>query len=168
MNIEVATINQLKPIKSLYSAVTSHLRKNGVDQWDRFYPNQWLIGNDLKKGHLYAIFNEEDCIGVVVVNEFQSTKYKGLPWSDTKGKPGVIHRLAVHPDSQGKGIGKWLLEHAEIVAKSKGYTSIRLDAYMANPSAIRMYERAGYAPVGQIKFPLRKHPYQCFEKIFID
>lgn len=168
MNIEVAATNQLKPIKSLYSAVTSHLRKNGVDQWDRFYPNRWVIGNDLKKGHLYAIFNEEACLGVVVVNEVQSAKYKGIPWRDTKGRPAVIHRLAVHPESQGKGMGKLLLEHAETLAKSKGYTSIRLDAYMANSSAIRMYERAGYSPAGKIKFPLHKHPYQCFEKIFID
>jgi len=168
MNIEVATTNQLKLIKSLYSAVTSHLRENGVDQWDRFYPNRWVIGKNLKEGHLHAIFNEGICIGVVVVNQDQSSKYSGLPWRDRKGRPAVIHRLAVHPESQGKGIGKRLLQHAEALARSNGYTSIRLDAYSANMNAIRMYERAGYSPVGQIQFPLRKHTFQCFEKIFID
>ncbi|GAA3321527.1 hypothetical protein GCM10020331_037750 [Ectobacillus funiculus] len=100
------------------------------------------------------------------MNEDQSFKYAGLPWSDKEGRPAVIHRLAVHPDSQGKGIGKQLLLHAEALATSQGYTSIRLDAYTANPAAITMYERAGYNPVGQIRFPFRKHPYQCFEKDF--
>lgn len=168
MNIEAASANQLKQIKSLYSAVTLHLRKNGMDQWDRFYPNRWVIGKDLKQGHLHAIFNEETCIGVVVVNDDQSSKYADLPWQDQEGRPAVIHRLAVHPESQGKGIGKQLLQHAEELAKSKGYTSIRLDAYTANPAAIKMYERAGYSSVGQIQFPFRKHPFQCFEKIFIE
>jgi ribosomal protein S18 acetylase RimI-like enzyme len=168
MNIEVATTNQLKPIKLLYSKVTNHLRKNGVDQWNRFYPNRWIIGKDIKQGHLHAIFNEETCIGVVVINNDQSSKYDILPWNDPKGGPAVIHRLAVQPESQGKGVGKLLLQHAEEWAKSKGFTSIRLDAYTANPNAIKMYERAGYSTVGQIQFPFRKHPFQCFEKIFID
>jgi len=168
MNIEAVTINQLKLIKSLYSAVTDNMRKNGIDQWGRFYPNRWVIGKDLKKGHLYAIFHKEICIGVVVVNQEQSSKYAGLPWNDLKGRPAVIHRLAVHPEWQGKGIGKQLLQHAEALAKSKGCTGIRLDAYSDNSNAIRMYERAGYTPIGQIQFPFRKHPYHCFEKIFID
>ncbi len=165
MNIEAASTNDLKSIKSLYTAVTSHLRKNGVYQWDRFYPNQIVIGKDLKRGDLHAIFNDGFCIGAVVVNEDQSTKYAGLPWSDPKGRPAVIHRLAVHPNSQGRGIGKQLLLYAEEFAKSQEYTSIRLDAFTANPAAIKMYERADYDPIGQIHFPFRKHPFQCFEKI---
>jgi hypothetical protein len=28
-----------------------------------------------------------------------------------------------------------------------------------------MYERAGYTTVGSIRYPLRKHPYECFEKL---
>ncbi|MGV3464024.1 MAG: GNAT family N-acetyltransferase [Heyndrickxia sp.] len=165
MKIEVASIHDLKTIKNLYSAVTNHLRKNGVYQWDLLYPNRWVIGNDLKNGHLHAIWNDGVCIGAVVVNEDQSPKYVGLSWKDTKGRTAVIHRLAVHPDSQGKGIGKQLLLYAEELIRSQEYTSIRLDAYMDNPTAINMYERANYEPVGLIHFPLRKHPYQCFEKI---
>lgn len=165
MNIEAASINDLKSIKSLYAAVTKHLRNNGVTQWDRFYPNGFVIGKDLKSRHLHAILNDGVCIGAVVVNEDQSSKYTDLPWSDQKGRPAVIHRLAVHPDSQGRGIGKQLLLYSEELAKSRGYTSIRLDAYTANPAAITMYERAGYDPKGQIRYPFRKHPYQCFEKI---
>jgi ribosomal protein S18 acetylase RimI-like enzyme len=165
MNIETASINDLKSIKSLYITVTNHLRKNGVYQWDLFYPNRWVIGKDLKGGHLHAILNDGICIGAVVLNEDQSSKYASLPWSDSKGRPAVIHRLAVHPDSQGRGIGKQLLLYAEELAKSQEYTSIRLDAYSANPAAIKMYERADYSPVGQIQFPFRKHPYQCFEKV---
>jgi ribosomal protein S18 acetylase RimI-like enzyme len=165
MKIEAASMNDLKAITSLYTSVTKNLRNNGVTQWDRFYPNRFVISKDLKNGQLHAILEEGFCIGAVVVNSEQSSKYSGLPWKDQEGRPAVIHRLAVHPDSQGKGIGKKMLHYSEELAKSQGYTSIRLDAYTANPAAITMYERAGYHPIGQIRFPLRKEPYQCFEKI---
>ncbi|WP_251550524.1 GNAT family N-acetyltransferase [Neobacillus muris] len=165
MNIEVASIDDLRSVKSLYKTVTGHLRKKGVHQWDLFYPNRWVISKDLKQGHLHAIFHNKFCLGAIVVNEDQSSKYKELPWLDSNGKPAVIHRLAVHPDSQGKGIGKLLLQHAEAWVKSNGYTSIRLDAYMENPAAIKIYERSDYSPVGKIHYPFRKHPFQCYEKI---
>lgn len=165
MKIEVASMNDLKSITSLYTSVTKNLRNNGVTQWDRFYPNRFVISKDLKNRQLHAIINEDFCIGAVVVNGDQSTKYAHLPWKDQEGRPAVIHRLAVHPDSQGKGIGKQLLLYAEEWAKSQGYTSIRLDAYTANPAAVTMYARAGYHPTGLIRFPLRKKPYQCFEKM---
>ncbi|WP_160725315.1 GNAT family N-acetyltransferase [Bacillus sp. USDA818B3_A] len=166
MKIEVASMNDLKSIKHLFASVTNHLRKNGVYQWDIFYPNRWVIAKDLKGGHLHAIFNDGICLGAVVMNDVQSSKYKGITWSDSKGRPAVIHRLAVHPDSQGKGIGKQLLFYAEELAKSEEYTSNRLDAYTGNPTAIEMYERALYSSAGQIHYAFRKLPYLCFEKMF--
>jgi ribosomal protein S18 acetylase RimI-like enzyme len=165
MKIETASMKDLKSISSLYTTVTKHLRKNGVTQWDHFYPNRFVIRKDLKSGQLHAIMEDGFCVGAVVVNGDQSAKYASLPWNDQEGRPAVIHRLAVHPDSQCKGIGKQLILYAEEWAISEGYTSIRLDAYTANPAAIAIYERAGYRPVGQIRFPFRKQPYQCFEKL---
>ncbi|MEW9702685.1 GNAT family N-acetyltransferase [Paenibacillus sp. SI8] len=61
-------------------------------------------------------------------------------------------------------MGKKLLIFAEEQARARGCTSIRLDAYTANPTALQMYERAGYSKVGLIRYPLRKEPYQCYEK----
>ncbi|MDP4162699.1 MAG: GNAT family N-acetyltransferase [Bacillota bacterium] len=165
MNIKIASMSELKPIKFLYAAVAKHMKANGINQWGTIYPNGWVISKDLKGGNLHAIFKEKMCTGAVVVDSNQSTKYKDVSWTEREGKPAVIHRLAVHPDSQGKGFGKLLLMYAEQLAKSQGFTSIRLDAYMANPAAIKMYERANYSPVGQIHFPMREHPFQCFEKI---
>ena len=72
MNIEAASMNDMKSIKSIYTTVTSHLRKNGVYQWDRFYPNRYVISKDLKGEDLYAVFNDGFCIGAVVVNEVKA------------------------------------------------------------------------------------------------
>jgi ribosomal protein S18 acetylase RimI-like enzyme len=151
-------------LRALYRAVAADLRAKGVRQWDRFYPNRWIIGGDVRRGAAFGIREEGRIVGAVVVDRRQSGKYAGLPWSDRSGNPACVHRLAVHPAHQGRGIGKSLLRYAEEQARRAGCTSIRLDVYSANPGAVAMYRRAGYAEVGTVRFPMREAPYLVFEK----
>ncbi|CAN7764362.1 GNAT family N-acetyltransferase [Paenibacillus sp. LjRoot153] len=113
MDIILGTIQHLKQVKYLYAAVTQNLRSSGVFQWDRYYPNRCVISKDLKQEQMYTIIHANNCIGAVVVNEVLSHKYTGVIRKDLSGRPAVIHPLAVHPDYQGQGIVKKLLQVAE-------------------------------------------------------
>jgi len=165
--LEFVTIGlqELPEVNQFYAEVTSELRKKGIDQWDRFYPNRFVMKNDLKNGTLFGMKAENHLIGAIVLDTNESKQYLKIQWGDYTGRPLIIHRLAVHPFHQGKGLGKKLLNFAEEYALEKGHTSIRMDVYSQNPEAVGMYERAGYQLRGSIMFPLRKVPYLCFEKI---
>ncbi|HVO43473.1 MAG TPA: GNAT family N-acetyltransferase [Aggregatilineales bacterium] len=52
-----------------------------------------------------------------------------------------IVTLGVHPNHQGRGLGRWLLETCET---SLSQASIYLTARISNDRAIRLYETAGY------------------------
>ncbi len=64
-----------------------------------------------------------------------------------------VDNVAIEPDRQGSGLGRWLLMHAEDRARAIGLGEIRLvtnERFVAN---IAMYERFGYVethrePVG--------------------
>ncbi|NRD80387.1 GNAT family N-acetyltransferase [Bacillus sp. BRMEA1] len=165
MEIQPVTKNDCKKVKRFYSAITANLRSNGVYQWDFFYPNPFIIKNDLKKGTLFGLYEENQLAGAVVLDPKQSSKYNDLPWEDMNGKPLIIHRLGVHPLFQGKGYGKKLVQFAESYAVKNDFTSIRFDVYAENKRALTIYEKAGYQPRGMIRFPFRSVPYQCYEKI---
>lgn len=165
MEIHSIKLKALKEVNQFYSAITSDLRKKGVYQWDRFYPNRFVIKADLKEGNLYGILAGKKIVGAVVLDTNENKRYQKLIWGDSNGKPVIIHRLGVHPLYQGKGYGKKLLQFAEDYALSNGYTSIRLDVFSKNPGAVNMYKRAGYKEIGIINFPVRAAPYRCFEKI---
>lgn len=158
-------VQELPEVNQFYAKVTSDLRKKGIDQWDRFYPNRFVIKKDLKNGTLFGLKEDNHLIGAIVLDTNESKQYLKLQWEDPTGRPLIIHRLAVHPFHQGKGVGKRLLNFAEEYALEKEHTSIRLDVYSQNRSAIGMYESAGYQKRGAIRFPLRKVPYLCFEKL---
>jgi ribosomal protein S18 acetylase RimI-like enzyme len=57
------------------------------------------------------------------------------------------------------------MEFAELVAKERGCSSIRLDTYINNPKAIAFYQKIGYNKLGSINLKPDKDIYYCFEKI---
>ncbi|MBO0962785.1 GNAT family N-acetyltransferase [Neobacillus sp. MM2021_6] len=165
MEIHAIGLIKLKAVTQLYTDITADLRRKGIKQWDRLYPNRFIIKTDIKNGHLFGLSADKKILGAVVVDTNESKKYQELKWEDEDGRPLLIHRLAVHPDYQGKGYGKQLLQFAEDYAHRNGYSSIRLDVFSLNSGAVKMYERAGYQERGMIRFPFRAAPYLCFEKI---
>jgi GNAT superfamily N-acetyltransferase len=59
-----------------------------------------------------------------------------------------IKRMYVVPAARGRGVAKMLLAALEDAARGLGYTVARLDTGPRQPHAQRMYEAAGYAPIG--------------------
>jgi GNAT superfamily N-acetyltransferase len=59
-----------------------------------------------------------------------------------------IKRMYVVPEARGRGLAKVLLEALEAEALRLGYRTARLDTGPQQPEAQRMYERAGYRPIG--------------------
>jgi GNAT superfamily N-acetyltransferase len=59
-----------------------------------------------------------------------------------------IKRMYVVPAARGRGLAKTLLKALEDEARRLGYAIVRLDTGPKQPAAQAMYERAGYAPIG--------------------
>ena len=56
----------------------------------------------------------------------------------------LIENVAVSPASQGRGYGRKLLDHAEQVALSLGYTEVRLYTNRLMAENVQLYRRLGY------------------------
>lgn len=61
-----------------------------------------------------------------------------------------MYSLAVHPEQQGKGIGKKLLEAAEQAAQEHDCISLRLEVRRDNTQAINIYRSSGYKQFGKM------------------
>lgn len=59
-----------------------------------------------------------------------------------------IKRMYVVPEARGRGLASELLKALEDAARGLGYAIARLDTGPQQPAAQAMYERAGYAPIG--------------------
>jgi len=60
------------------------------------------------------------------------------------GHRGWIYYLAVDPDFQKKGIGRWMVEKAEMKLRKLGCQKINLQVRNSNKSVIAFYEHIGF------------------------
>jgi GNAT superfamily N-acetyltransferase len=150
-------------IMNVIKEAVKDMEARGIYQWDDIYPSEEIILNDINKNNLYVATNETGMIqGIIVLNEHQDTAYKAIEWKYNSGRQLIIHRLCIHPNHQGKGIARMLIKFAEDLGSQKKYEAIRLDAFIPNIRAGRMYEQVGYEKRGIVTF--RKGDFYCYEK----
>lgn len=67
-------------------------------------------------------------------------------------KPLYLIGMAVHPDWQGKGVGRLMLKEAETMARAWPGDAIRLDAWDAKAGAGPFYAKCGFREVGRVVY----------------
>ena len=66
--------------------------------------------------------------------------------------------MYVVPERRNRGIARALLGGAESRARDLGYTKVRLDTGALQPTALALYERAGYRRID----PYNDNPFAAF------
>lgn len=62
------------------------------------------------------------------------------------GHRGWMNYLATRPDARGEGIGRALVEHAEVALRDLGCPKLSLQVRTGNPAAAEFYRHLGYEP----------------------
>ncbi len=165
MRVEQAGQKDATGIMQTVSLCIQHMRSQGIYQWDEVYPDLQGVQEDARSGSLFVIRRDGLCVASVSLNDIQPDEYRTVAWRCAADRALVVHRLCVHPHWQGHGLGKRMMAFAERFAIDHGFSCIRLDAYTGNPQALALYEGRGYQRVGQVSFPRRELPFDCFEKV---
>ncbi|OKP92931.1 GCN5 family acetyltransferase [Paenibacillus sp. P32E] len=163
--IRIARKDEIGEIMELISKCVQVMQDGGSDQWNDTYPNREVIGKDIADGTLYVCVDQAAIAGIIVLDNNQAEQYEAIDWLEVKGPNLIMHRLAVHPEVQGKGIARKLIAFAEEYARSSGYTSIRLDTYAMNNKTLVLYPSLGYERRGEVDFPGRTANFPVFEKV---
>ncbi len=165
--IEKGKASEIEAIIALTKACGKNLRENGIDQWDQNYPNFENIINDIKTETLFTYKLNNELVGIVVLNEMQDPEYAEINWrTPLDSKNLVIHRLAVAPNHQGKGIARKIMDFAEHFAVQNNYDSIRLDTFSQNMRNQKFYLNRGYKELGSVFLSYKKdYPYLCYDML---
>ncbi|WP_299108610.1 GNAT family N-acetyltransferase [uncultured Winogradskyella sp.] len=165
--IRIAEEKDIDCIISITKACAKAMIANKIYQWNEPYPNVAAFKNDVKHNELYALEIDSKIIGSVVISTFMDSEYKPIKWLTSTNNAIYIHRLAVHPNMQGKGYAQQLMNFAEQFTIDNNYSSIRLDTFSKNKRNQKFYELRGYKKLGDIHFPKQSEfPFHCYELVF--
>lgn len=164
MKIRHAVLEDIPEILKITRACAQKMRLRGIYQWNGYYPSGEAFEEDVSRNELYVLEKGRKLIGCIVISTHFDDFYKEVEWLTADGSHFFIHRLAIHPDHQGKGYAQQMMDFAENMAREKNLTSIRLDTFSKNERNQRFYEARGYRRLGEIFFPKQsKFPFYCYE-----
>ncbi|WP_210365203.1 GNAT family N-acetyltransferase [Bacillus sp. REN3] len=130
------------------------MEKDEQPPWDLLLladPSKDMVSGYLSDGITYIAESQDGISGVIVL----------LPKSPVTSE---IINLAVKEDSQGKGIGKLLLQHAIDAAKKAGFKRIEIGTGNSSINQLAMYQKAGFRITGVDKeFFIRNYDKPIFE-----
>ena len=161
MDIIEATPKDANPIMALISECTKDMEASGIYQWDDEYPTREAIEADIANRSLQVLRIEDKYCGIITLDGDEPQEYGTIDWKYQTDKVLVVHRLAIDPQWQGQGLARRLMDFAEQYGQKNGYQTIRLDAFVNNPRAVKLYEHRGYRKAGTVIF--RKRLFYCFE-----
>ena len=165
MQVEKATTGNILEVMYLLQHCIEDFNKNNVYQWNTSYPDYFKLSREVELGSLYIIKNQGVCIGTITVDEQQESVFNEVDWKNKTDKFLVIHRIAVFPTWQKKGLGKKLMDFAEGFAKENNLKSIRLDVASSSEHLIKLYESIGYNYTGDVLYPKQEETFKCLEKM---
>lgn len=125
--------------------VTLHLRKMSEDDLDivyanevAAYPQHWTMGvlkDCLTSSYLCLVCELED---IIIGHCFMSIAV---------GEAHILN-ICIHPDHQGKGLGRIFLRRMFRIARDSQADTMFLEVRVSNLPAIKLYESEGFCELG--------------------
>lgn len=130
-----------------------YLKSQGIDQWQKEYPDKASIAEDVKRGNGYVLTENGVIVGYVCISFDGEEAYEALRGTWKSIQPyAVIHRLAVDNAHKGQGLASLLFSHGEELCRARGIHSVKIDTDEDNAAMKHLMEKNGYFYCGVITF----------------
>ncbi len=110
---------------------------------------EWYVNSQYSKENVLKEMSEDNADYYFVVFNGERIGNLRLIWGEklnglSEKNQVKLHRIYLHKDAQGNGLGKMLMNWVEKTALQKGYHAIWLDAMDAKPQAFNFYQKLGF------------------------
>jgi GNAT superfamily N-acetyltransferase len=140
MQIRPARPDEAGIVAGVLSAAAAELAQRGQALWGEAEVGESSVAEAVRGGRYFVAFERDEPVGV-----FRLDTQDRLFWPEVTDAASVfLHKLAVHPRSQGSGVAHALLAHACDVARERGHRFLRLDCMGGRPKLRAVYEGFGF------------------------
>ena len=123
------------------------LTDRGVALWPPESLTPGRLARHYPPGGWRVAWQADVAVGCYVLLESDALFWPG----DPPGEALYLHKLAVHPAAQGRGLAGALLEDAAAQARAAGRDWLRLDTASDRSKLRALYLGAGFVPVDEVQ-----------------
>ncbi len=142
----------IEEIMAIINMAKNYLKEEGIDQWQKGYPNSDVIEKDIDDGYSYVLTDGGDLVGTTYLSfdgeELYNTIDEGQ-WLN-HGDYGVIHRIAVDRELKRKGLASRIVKEVEDICMEKNIKSIKIDTHRKNIVMQNFLRKNGFEYCGII------------------
>jgi GNAT superfamily N-acetyltransferase len=152
LGLRPATDEDVKKVRVILAAAAADLTARfGAGHWSGVRSPETLR-KYISEGRLYLIEGDGVAVGTLRLTDRKIPFYRGEWFADPKAGACYLLDMAINPTHQRRGIGRGATRLAEELARARGMTAIRLDAYRGPAGAGGFYLKCGYQLVHSGEF----------------
>jgi GNAT superfamily N-acetyltransferase len=129
----------------------------GEDMWQRLGLDHWkpptpkdMYREYARTKEVYAVQDGDTLVATFTIGIDPTESYPPGSWANDAHSAYYVNKLAVRPDLQQQGLGRWCMDEIERRARAYGYDSVRFDALTRNVQLLGFYDHIGYARCGDM------------------
>ena len=113
MDYRLGTLQDLDDICELIKDAIAEMERHGIYQWDELYPTRDDFKEDIEKGTLFVVCEEDALAAFYVISAEYDEQYSNAAWEQDADTAYILHRFCVSPKVQNRGVGRTVLAHIE-------------------------------------------------------
>jgi len=158
----VATEADAAAIAAYRTAAAARLtQQHGIGHWSSPSTEKQVL-RSMRGGRVLVARNGAGVLGSLTLVTKKPWAIDASYFTEVR-RPLYLLDMAVDPRAQGRGVGRFLLDEAERVAREWPAQAIRLDAYDAPAGAGEFYAKCGYQERGRVVY--RGVPLVYYERL---
>ena len=151
MKLRLGTKADLPQLEQIIAAAVEQLHDAGIDQWQKGYPNVSLIEQDIEKHQNYVLDDNGQILGMFMFQRDDDVSYGTIDGAWLNSEPyASMHRVCVAGNQKGRGVAGIMFRAGIDMAKSLGFSNMRIDTHPENHRMRHALEKAGYVCCGEI------------------
>lgn len=165
MKLRLARREDVPEIARLYDLARAALKDAGVNQWQDGYPNGEDALADIQAGRGYVLTEDGRVVGFACLAFGVEHTYDVIEQGSWlgQGEYGFLHRVAVDPETKGRGAAGLFFDELKRQARERGVRIIRGDTHRDNMPMQRVMAKNGLELRGiiHVEDGTQRLAYEC-------
>ncbi len=138
---------------NIINGAKKHLKEQGIDQWQKGYPDYDCIKNDAINNKGFFAVDNDKIVGYLCIDFDGEPAYDNLQgsWSSDNSYV-VVHRMAISEATRGQNLSSQIFKLVEKMSAEKGINNFRVDTDAANVKMQHILKKNGFIYRGTIWF----------------